>query len=133
MVIEYQTSINVSAEDIDDICCSALEGGITYWCDRCDVVEDYLGKYASDQISRGGKLRLRTMEPWDDEDTEWYELDQDKLLKGLKMYLMDPNKPYGIITMDDENDKWVIDTGMVDAVVADMIVQYALFNEIIYG
>lgn len=26
-------SVNVSEQDIDDILCTAFEGGITYWCD----------------------------------------------------------------------------------------------------
>ena len=46
-------SVNVSEQDIDDILCTAFEGGITYWCDSVRVVGNYLGKYASDQISRG--------------------------------------------------------------------------------
>ena len=31
-------SVNVSEQDIDDILCTAFEGGITYWCDRVRVV-----------------------------------------------------------------------------------------------
>ena len=30
----------VTEEDIDDIMCSALEGGITYWCNAAKVLED---------------------------------------------------------------------------------------------
>ena len=37
---------------------TALDGGITYWCNKAEVIGGYLGEYASDQISRGGKLKL---------------------------------------------------------------------------
>lgn len=37
-------SVNVSEQDIDDILCTAFEGGITYWCDSVRVVGNYLGK-----------------------------------------------------------------------------------------
>ena len=76
-------SVNVSEQDIDDILCTAFEGGITYWCDSVRVVGNYLGKYASDQISRGGKLKFHVEEPFDNEETEWYEMDQEKFLHGL--------------------------------------------------
>ena len=35
-------SVNVSEQDIDDILCTAFEGGITYWCDSVRVVGNYL-------------------------------------------------------------------------------------------
>lgn len=81
-------SVNVSEQDIDDILCTAFEGGITYWCDSVRVVGNYLGKYASDQISRGGKLKFHVEEPFDNEETEWYEMDQEKFLHGLQEWLL---------------------------------------------
>ena len=36
--IEFKTNIIITKDDIDDIMSTALEGGITYWCDRCSVV-----------------------------------------------------------------------------------------------
>lgn len=44
---------------------SALEGGINYWCRRVVVQGDYLGEYASEQISRGGKLAIWLDEPFE--------------------------------------------------------------------
>ena len=60
--IEATLKIDITTEDIDDIMCSALEGGITYWCCRAEVVGDYLGDFASEQISRGGTLLLHDAE-----------------------------------------------------------------------
>ena len=78
--ITLQREITMSQDDIDDIVCTALEGGITWWCCKAEVVEDeYYGEYASDQISRGGSLRL-----YDIETEESYLLTLEKLLEGIK-------------------------------------------------
>lgn len=115
--------IKVTQEDIDDIMCSALEGGINYWCCKAEVVGDYLGEYASEQISRGGTLLLH-----DAEEDEVYELTLEKLLDGIgQAYEGNWFEDYGWC------DGNVIDTCQVDAEVADCIVQLALFNELVFG
>ena len=104
--------------------CSALEGGITYWCWKAEVVGDeYLGEFASEQISRGGALKL-----YDSESGDKYWLDRDKLLKGIK-------KAYeeGYYADYEWCDGKTIDCCQVDAEVADAIVQLALFDDVIYG
>ena len=121
--ININKSIKVTAEDIDDIMCSALVGGINYWCNEIEVVGKWLGECASEQISRGGVLLLH-----DAEEDEVYELTLEKLLNGIKQAA-------------EENFyaeyEWVlgdgIDTCQVDAEVADCIIQLALFNEIVFG
>ena len=75
-------NIKVNAEDIDGIMACALEGGITFWRDEARVIGEYLGEYASDQISRGGQLLLHDME-----EEETYLLNKEKFLKGLKIFL----------------------------------------------
>ena len=121
--IEVIRNVNVTEEDIDDIMCSALEGGTTYWCYKAKVVGDYLGEYASEQISRGGALKL-----YDSENGDIHDLTLEKLLNGIKLaingnYYADYEWCYG--------DK--LDTCQVDAEVADCIVQLALFGEVVYG
>lgn len=128
MKIKAELEINVLSEDIDDIMVSALEGGINYWCDKAEVVGDYLGEYASEQISRGGALRLYECE----DNSVVYELTKEKLLKGIGMYLGNPYRPYNILDIRADNG-YCINPGNVDAIVADMIVQYAIAGEIIYG
>lgn len=121
--IEFTKSIKVTDENIDDIMAAALEEGITYWCCEAEVVGDYLGEYASDQISRGGTLIL-----YDSEDNEKYELNKEKLLNGIM--LAAKNNYYSDCEWINGNE---IDTCSVDADVADCIVQFALFNEVVYG
>ena len=120
-------SVEVTSEDIDDILCGAMEGGINYWCDRVEVMGNYLGRYASEQISRGGKLRFHVEEPFDDEDTEWYEMDQEKFLHGLQEWLNNYTDVSSCLY------KGGLDCGQIDGPMADSIVQYALFGEEVFG
>lgn len=123
--IQAVLQIVVTQENIDDIMVSALEGGINYWCNRVKVDGKYRGKYASEQISRGGMLILHDAE---EERTEL--LTKEKLLQGIKMYAEQPK--HGDI-FEVIYHELHIDCGMVDADVADAIIQYAIFAEIIYG
>lgn len=118
-------------EDIDDIMVSCLEGGCTsYWCDEVAVVGEYLGEYASDQISRGGKLLF--LPKWlDDEVDGPRTLDRESFLKGLDMYISDYAFLHYGLRLIDETGR--VDPGEIDAFIADCIVQLALFGDVIYG
>lgn len=119
--------VRVSNEDIDDIVCTALEGGINYWCCEAEVEGEYLGEYASDQISRGGTLKL-----YDSESNDVWSLDKAKLLNGISLAITN-----GFLLEYEwakfENEIITIDTYQIDAEVADAIIQYALFDKIIFG
>lgn len=106
----------IAPEDIDDIMTDALEGGITYWCGKAEVVGEYLGEYASEQISRGGELILSDIE----DPEEKYTLTLDKFLDGYKKAV---EQEYFSGHLEDDYD--------ID--VADAIVQLALFGEVVYG
>lgn len=120
---KFDIHINISKEDIDDIMCTALEGGITYWCRKAKVIGEYLGEFASEQISRGGSLVLY---PYD--DNKAYVLTMQSLLNGMEKAMKEGILiDYGWWSLDG------IDTCNIDADVADAIIQLALFGEIIYG
>lgn len=127
-----ELDIVVTSTDVCDIVCAALEGGITYWCMQAEAINEkdekiYFGKYASDQLAyEGGVLRLH-----DCEEDKTYDLTLEKLLKGIELYIKKPH--YYEITEMNDCGELVLDTMKVDAEVADMIVQYALFDEVIYG
>ena len=128
MEVEIKQKLEVTESDIDDIVTTAFEGGINYWCKKVEVVGDYLGEYASDQISRNGKLKIYLHEDVDGETM--YLLSQSKLLAGIKMYLENIH-PYDITYRNGTEIE--LDTCQVDAEVADMIIQYALFKEVVFG
>ena len=121
--IEIAMKLTVTQEDIDDVMASALEGGITYWCGKAEVVGDYLGEYASDQISRDGILKL-----YDIEDDTIYELTLEKLLHGIEKAYAD-----GWHYEDGWCDGKKLDTYQIDANIADTIIQLSLFDDVIYG
>ena len=121
-VIKPKVEIKVTDQDIDDIMATALDCGISYWCREAEVVGgEYHGEWASDEISRGGKLRL-----YDAESDDKWILTKNKFLKGIKLWV---ENGYAKEAMYEGG----LDTGMIDATGADMIVQYALFGEVVFG
>lgn len=118
--VKVEFEVLLSDQDIDDIMASALEGGITYWCGQVDVVDKYLGEYASDQISRGGSLIL-----YDCESDDKWVLTKEKFLNGVKKFISIH------LSVLDKNKE--IDACEIDGDYADRIIQYALFDDIVFG
>ncbi len=121
--VQAEIRVELTQQDIDDIMVAALEGGINYWCDEAAVEGgEYLGKYGSDQISRGGTLLLH-----DTDEDAYRKLDLEKFLKGFKLWLENGGDQYGAVQGHE------VDCCNIDAGCADEIVQYALFGEVVYG
>lgn len=126
-IITVKTNVKVTDQDIDDILSVAFDSCTTYWCKMVEVVGEYLGEYASDQISRGGTLRF-----YDSENDEVYELTKDKFLNGVWLFLSTPTT-FGRVVCVDNNYEYRLDITEIDGTDADAIVQYALFQEIVFG
>ena len=124
-IVKVEMEILLTREDIDDIMCGALEGGITYWCRKAEVLGKYLGEYASEQIARGGTLNL-----YDSEEDVVYVLTKDKFLKGVELWA---KNPIGGNCLEHIDGRLRFDCCNADAVVCDAIIQYALFGDVIYG
>lgn len=120
--IEINKKYEVTSQDIDDIMATALDS-ISYWCRKAKVVGEYLGEYASDQISRGGSLIL-----YDAESNDCWELNLENLLHGIEKAIEDN-------WFDDYGwyDNGVLYTTEIDGEVADVIVQLALFDDVVFG
>jgi len=117
--VKVAFEIEVSEQDMEDIMVTALEGGINYWCGKCKILRNPADKdYASEVVAYGGVLELTDAE---DPDEKWF-LDQQKLLKGFAKGMEWGN----FATVEDLMDSH-------DAETADVIVQYALFDEIVFG
>lgn len=123
--IRIEMDVIIKDEDIDDIMVSALEGGITYWCDKAEPVGECLGTYASEQISHGGLLRLHDAESDDD-----LILTKERFFIGFKRYLK-AHSPVGFLELIGLELR--VDPGCIDGGAADAIIQYALFGDVIYG
>lgn len=124
-IVKVEMEVVLSTEDIDDIMCGALEGGITYWCNNAEVVGEYLGEYGHEQIARGGILKIH-----DREENKDYELTKEKFLKGVALWA---KEPIGCNCLEHVDGKLHFDTCNADAIVCDAIIQYAIFGDVIYG
>jgi hypothetical protein len=113
----------LTEEDIENIMVTGLEGGINYWAglnntgilwdDKPDSEPN--STWATRILIQGGEVKLFDVE---DENDCWV-LTLDKLIKGFESnYVKRPH---------DNN----LEQG--DATTADCIIQYALFNEIVFG
>ncbi|MAE83511.1 MAG: hypothetical protein CMB80_12285 [Flammeovirgaceae bacterium] len=115
--------IELPPQDINDILCTAIEGGINYWCDQYEVLNDDNQKvdYAWEVIGFSDKAQLVFFENESDADTA-PTMTRISFLIGLQKWL--------------DSKEWIwpfsIDTGDIDAGDADCIVQYALFGELKY-
>lgn len=125
-LIEIAQKHTVQPSDINDIIGTALYGGITYWCANVDPVMDendfFKGveetnqdsiDFISELIGFGGELILH------DVDTpETWILNTDKVLKGITQYCQRNN-----VSFTEMMD-------MLDAEIANHIIQYGLFGTI---
>lgn len=121
--VKAEINVTLTEQDIDDIMVAALEGGINYWCDEAEVIEEKrVADWGHEQIARGGVLVLHDAES---EDT--WELNLDKFLNGFKLWIEAGGDQYNAI------EKGEVDCCNIDADCADEIVQYALFGELVFG
>lgn len=117
--------LRITGECIDDIMATALDGGITYWCNKAEVIGEYLGEYASDQISRGGKLKL-----YDYEAEITYELTIENLIAGIKVLIEDDSIE---VNLTKRENCFELDEDYLDSTLSDLIIQYAVFGELVYA
>ena len=121
--VKAEINVTLTQEDIDDIMCSALEGGICYWASEAEVVEDKrCADWGHEQIARGGALILH-----DAESSDKWELTLEKFLNGFKLWLENNGDRYGAVYCGK------VVTSEIDGEMADMIVQYAIFGQLMFG
>lgn len=116
MKITVKNKFDLSIENLDDILVTAFEGGINYWCNRVEIIKGK-GAYASDIVANGGTVRLYDMES----DESW-ELSRRSLVRGVQIFCNEN----GIMSADDLME-------VMDADVADVIVQLAIFEEVVFS
>lgn len=117
-----------SDEDMLDIISSATYD-ISYWARvddesnewyeaRSELQKDYTFEDLMYHILKKGETVFMFDVECEDE-MEWWELTLDKLLNGIRLTI--------------ENGYWNGKIDDIDGEVGDVIFQYALFNEIVYG
>lgn len=118
-VIEYRKMQELTEEDITDIVVTALEGGIGYWACLDNTGEEFENAPEEEAVSETvARILLNNGSVFFEDEEARYELTLEKLLNGIEKYANEN----GGLDMDD-----------LDADMADAIVQYAIFGEVIYG
>ncbi len=119
-IIRMKLQTTISDRTMDQIVQVALEGGIEHWCEKAEIIGNYLGERDSDQISRGGQIFL-----YDFIGEQELYLNKRNFLEGVKLFILNSKKrkettDYGVRFYD------------IDSNHADFIIQYALFGEVKY-
>ena len=123
---EYVVKKKVTEEDITNIIVDGLETGITYWAMLHNNTEEFNAYYKNTDLAtaeivaeimlKGGSVKITDRE----EDVEpKYNLTLDRLLVG--------------ISKNAEERPWDCDLENYDADTVDAIIQYAIFDEVIFG
>lgn len=115
MKITVEKEYEISLDDIQDIIHTAVEGGIGYWSQVSSV---------SEYMDEAENRQALTLYPYEHDEFEAQTLLPAAIAHGIKMYCKFANK-----TPDDLFG----DYGDFDAGDADVIVQFALFNQIVFA
>lgn len=117
---------DITYDMLENIMVSAIEGGINYWAgidlttDGWDErIEDMpISQHALLMLTQGKSIKLYDIEEdANDEDSKDWILTIENLLNGIKLYC-------------EENEDNLEDG---DAATFDSIIQFALFEEVVYG
>lgn len=114
--LTFKVELAVSAEAIENIIVSSLEGASAYWVGIDNTTPEWanepddlpVAQYATQLLLEGKTIKLYDIE---DEDEQW-DLDLQKLLFGIGKALSEG--------YDIEDD-------------VDEVLQFALFGELVYG
>lgn len=125
---KFKVRITITKEytdqDMEDIIVTALEGGIGYWACLNNTTDDFkdqpkdtpVSEWCWHLLKEGKELCFLDAEYPDDAE---YHLCLLCLLDGIRKAIF--------------NGNWDGDMDSLDAIVADAIIQYAIFGDCIYG
>ncbi|RPI83645.1 MAG: hypothetical protein EHM34_04905 [Nitrosopumilales archaeon] len=133
--------VRISDEWIEDLICTIIEGGSGYWINHVKIHHPNGDKpkgvptstWVSDALNKGGFIDVYERND-DFRSTELPVmsgiLTKEKLIDGIKQWVA--KRQEQIKSIDREGDYLTIN-GDIDANEADCIMQYAIYNDIIFG
>lgn len=127
MPMEIATTVIIADQRIEDLLCSAVEGGSNYWYTITGYVYP-TGKTANDYknaflpLVEGGAVKFKTLENDEINGAKSWLLNLDSIKRGLD--LMSNKYPRHFNNFIKEND---------DAETGDVFLQCCLFGEIVFG
>jgi len=123
---KIQVDKQITVEDIENIMVTAIEGGIGYWSVLKANTPEWVNKpkglpvsqYATQLLVEGKEVVFFDSEE-NEKDADHWTLTLEKLLNGI---VKNTNERPQDADLDN-----------MDALTADCIVQFALFDEVVYG
>jgi hypothetical protein len=117
---------DLTEKDVENIMVTAIEGGIGYWAKLHNDKPEWSEKPSDEPASTwaaklliDGKEVIFSETETEEDDEHELVLTLEKLIKGVEL--------------NATHRKWDADIDNGDATTADCIVQYAIFNEVVYG
>ena len=135
------TKILVTDQDLADIITIAFYGGLN-WCERAYPKDGHCMGNPGNHILNGGVIIL-----CDIDGEERYELNKLKLLRGITGLIEEDNWDLSQLGFENEDAYYVdadntqcvlraghcLETGDIDADIADLIVQYGIFGKQVFA
>ena len=135
------TKILVTDQDLADIITIAFYGGLN-WCERAYPKDGHWMGNPGNHILNGGVIIL-----CDIDGEERYELNKLKLLRGITGLIEEDNWDLSQLGFENDDAYYVdadntqcvlraghcLETGDIDADIADLIVQYGIFGKQVFA
>ena len=123
-IIKNAFSLLITDEDLDSILDTASYGA-NYWCKKFTAKDEYLGNYATDNVTLGGVMLVH------DKDGSVFEVDREKMIVGISKMIA--TNEYTIPLEVDDNGNLRIDLCQADAGDCELMLQFAIFGKQIYA
>ena len=128
--VNFRYVVKLTEQDIEDIMVTALEGGIGYWAILDNSRPEFenwpeemsCAEIATRILISGGKISLI-----EEENEEVHDLSLNDILTGIQTFVNEGCDRYGAFNPQE------IDLGNFDAECADLVIQFAIFGEQVYG
>lgn len=147
-IIKPTIQVKITKEDVSDIICSAVNGGVGYLAAVSADDNDY-SEAKKHLVEQGADLKDvcfeevfaqilfdgKELEVTDIEKDETYLLSLEKLFIGLRAAIEEGYySHYNWFVPDGDGlGEWQLNCCQIDSEVADIIVQFSLFGEVLFG
>lgn len=147
-IIKPTIQVKITKEDVSDIICSAVNGGVGYWAAVSADDNDY-SEAKKHLVEQGTDLKDvcyeevfaqilfdgKELEITDIEKDETYLLSLEKLFIGLRKAIEEGYySHYNWLVPDGDGfGEWHLETSQIDSEVSDVIIQLAVLGEVTYG
>jgi hypothetical protein len=132
-VIFLEVPVKLDDGFVNDVICTMFEGGSNYWINTIKINHPNgmklkstpTSEWAADALNKGGSVTIFPHEY----DGDIVTLNKQNLIDGVKKWAAGSN----LLEIINEDGQNYIDAGNIDADEADVILQYSVFGEIVFG